>query len=388
MKGDICFICFGQCAGNIGTLLERKGYPVLYVNTASVDLQLLKHAKHVYKIPGERGCNQNPEKAQAVFAQHYAGIMQKIGQFADRRIAYFVCSAGGGTGGGMVPLALESYLECLGQREDEEWEAFDRAAETDQCAKPPVKRKAGLVAVLPGVSESVVINANSYEFMRQVGEILDREMGRRVSNMASIILLDNELGKDVLELNRRFVDLLHGILSIPERHSSVRGNVDAADLESAFTAIGVTSMVSIGKEEFSEAVLAMRLKNGDVCAPAEHSVAQYWVSSTASAVDDLSLEKEIGVPKAHYKTFNDVGNLFVFSGMGLPAERLDLIAERANEYPVCKQQQNRDIFNRDVSSVRMAPQPEQPVPGQSGDVAPTAKLNVQDKLNKLRRRRT
>ena len=396
MKNDICFVGFGQCAGNIGSLLEQKGYEVLFINTADIDLQLLKRAKHVYKIPGEVGCNQSPVKAQVIFAQHYKEIMDKITQFVDKRIVYFICSAGGGTGGGMVPLVLESYLEALQKQEDEDWQRYDEALETNSRAKTPVKRKAGLICVVPSLAESPIINANSYEFMKQIGGLIDRELENPNSNLASAIILDNELSKDPLELNKKFVQVLNDVLSIPEKHHSVRGNVDAADLENAFTAVGITTLLQMNKESFSEAALVNKLRYGDVCISVENNVPEYWVSSTAVEVDTNSIEKEIGVPKTHYQTFNEQTNLFVFSGTSLPAERIELIADRAKEYKASEVRSNSSIFSSDVSSVHSAPKV---IRSKQDDKSTNGRLQterenhedrptMQDRLNMLRRRRT
>lgn len=42
IRSDVGFVCIGQAAGNIGLLFEEKGYNVLYINTSSEDLALLK----------------------------------------------------------------------------------------------------------------------------------------------------------------------------------------------------------------------------------------------------------------------------------------------------------------------------------------------------------
>lgn len=44
IRSDVGFVCIGQAAGNIGLLFEEKGYNVLYINTSSEDLALLKNA--------------------------------------------------------------------------------------------------------------------------------------------------------------------------------------------------------------------------------------------------------------------------------------------------------------------------------------------------------
>ena len=46
MKEKIAFVAIGQAGGNIGQLLEEKGFNVLYLNTSEEDLATLDMAKH------------------------------------------------------------------------------------------------------------------------------------------------------------------------------------------------------------------------------------------------------------------------------------------------------------------------------------------------------
>ena len=50
MKNKIGFIAVGQAAGNIGLLLEQRGYKVLYINTSQEDLNTLPGAKFKHHI--------------------------------------------------------------------------------------------------------------------------------------------------------------------------------------------------------------------------------------------------------------------------------------------------------------------------------------------------
>ena len=403
MRKDVCFVCVGQCAGNIGSLLEKKGYSVLFINTAESDLALLQKAKHVFKVPGERGCNQDPEKAQGVFAQHYKVIMDKIHSFAKERIVYFVSSASGGTSG-MTPLMLDSYLEILGQEEDDAWAEYDAVCDSGNTSiKAPEKRKAGFITVLPALDESVVLNANAYNFMRQISETIDREMGNTNSNLANGFLIDNENCKDFLKLNQDFVDLFDSFIKIPEKHKSVKGNIDAADLEDAVTAIGITVFSEVSPHGFSESNLVNAVKSSKVFAQAESDSGRFWLSSTIEELDTSALEIELGTPITHFKTYNDYTNLFAISGLSVPAERIGLMADRAEEYQVKEIKRNSDAFKRGIN-VRQVPRVAPPrafrdtqrggddVNLTQGSITEITSKNcaepsVQDKLNLLRRRR-
>lgn len=380
MRKDICFVCLGQCAGNIGQLLERKGYGVLFLNTASIDIKLLNKSVHVWKIPGAEGCNQDPEKAQGVFAQEYAAIMQKIISFAQKRIVYFVCSSSGGTGGGMTPLVLEAYLEHLAKQEEADWDTYYGKLDAGESAVAPSKRRAGLITVLPGLDESPIFNANSFNFMRSVWNLYENEVNKEHTNLASYILIDNENNSDLLTLNKQFVDCLDKILKIPEQPANALGNVDNADLENAFTTPGILTMAMLERQSFSPGELIRALKRSNIFTQLEGDSCDYWVSSTTEPLDSAALETELGIPKAYYKTFNDGINLFVVSGAGIPTERIELLADRAEERKRHRRIVNSSVFERKIemenaSTITPANKPV------------STSVSVQDKLSKLRRHR-
>lgn len=383
MRKDICFVCIGQCAGNIGILLEKKGYSVLFLNTASVDMRFVRNSAHTYKIPGADGCNQDPEKAQQIFAQSAEVIMQKVITFAKKRITYFICSSSGGTGGGMTPLILEYYLEQLAEEEERAWDEYNNAIDNgEEDVKQPEKRKAGLITVLPAIDESPAFNANSYNFMKQVCEILDKELQNEYTNLASFLLIDNENTKDVMELNKKFVNLLDKVLKIPEQHFSVKGNVDNADLENAFTEPGVLVMSELLSADCSAGSLIRAIRNSDVFAQTEEASCVYWVSSTTEEIETSEIESELGVPKAHYQTFNENCNLFLVSGLDVPGERISLLADRATEFKVHERKSHDNLFKKDVKISTTARRPSRVVSTEQA-----AEPSVKEKLNKLRRRR-
>lgn len=68
MKEEYGFLCVGQAASNIGVQFERLGYNVLYVNTSSEDLNLLKDSSHKYHVEGGEGCAKDRDKAKALLA--------------------------------------------------------------------------------------------------------------------------------------------------------------------------------------------------------------------------------------------------------------------------------------------------------------------------------
>ena len=61
MKNKIAFVAVGQAGGNIGKLLEEKGFSVLYMNTSKEDLNTLEHVKFKYHITGGGPGGMPPE---------------------------------------------------------------------------------------------------------------------------------------------------------------------------------------------------------------------------------------------------------------------------------------------------------------------------------------
>ena len=78
MKNKIAFLAVGQAAGNIGRLLEQKGYTVIYVNTSQEDLDTLENAKFKYHIPQGEGCNKDRRKAKQLVIDDFDNIAAEI----------------------------------------------------------------------------------------------------------------------------------------------------------------------------------------------------------------------------------------------------------------------------------------------------------------------
>ena len=60
---------------NIGTLLVKQGYNVLFTNTSPEDLATLKGAIHVYHIKGGEGCNKDRNKAKDLVIADFNNIL-------------------------------------------------------------------------------------------------------------------------------------------------------------------------------------------------------------------------------------------------------------------------------------------------------------------------
>lgn len=110
IRSDVGFVCIGQAAGNIGLLFEEKGYNVLYINTSSEDLALLKNAKHVYHVPNGEGCAKDRDKAKYHLANDIDHLLDLIETKVPQKNVFVVFASGGGTGSGISPYLLNILL--------------------------------------------------------------------------------------------------------------------------------------------------------------------------------------------------------------------------------------------------------------------------------------
>lgn len=144
MKEEYGFLCVGQAASNIGVQFERLGYNVLYVNTSSEDLNLLKDSSHKYHVEGGEGCAKDRDKAKALLANDIDTLVDLVRTKLPERLIFVVFASGGGTGSGLSPYLLGVLVEEFGADE------YD-----------PEKRFAA-VTILPTDKEPLQPAINSY----------------------------------------------------------------------------------------------------------------------------------------------------------------------------------------------------------------------------------
>ena len=146
MKKEIGFVAVGQAGGNIGSVLEEKGFNVLYLNTSAEDLSTLENAKYKYHIEGGEGCHKDRDKAKTLFARDFDKILEEIKTKVPEKIVFVIFSTGGGTGSGIGPVMVDILSDEL-------------------------EKSAGAVAVLPGKNETVKAFMNSYECMKELADV-------------------------------------------------------------------------------------------------------------------------------------------------------------------------------------------------------------------------
>lgn len=195
MKEEYGFLCVGQAASNIGVQFERLGYNVLYVNTSSEDLNLLKDSSHKYHVEGGEGCAKDRDKAKALLANDIDTLVDLVRTKLPERLIFVVFASGGGTGSGLSPYLLGVLVEEFGADE------YD-----------PEKRFAA-VTILPTDKEPLQPAINSYNCCKELYD---------VDGLGAIFFLDNNTRDNKFTINDEFVKGLDEILRKISKVASVR----------------------------------------------------------------------------------------------------------------------------------------------------------------------
>lgn len=308
MKEKISFVAVGQAAGNIGRLLERKGYAVLYVNTSQEDLDTLEDAKFKYHIPHGEGCNKNRRKAKQLVIDDFDNIAAEIDSKVGADMVFVIFASGGGTGSGAGPMLVDLLVD--------------------------EGKSVGAITVLPARGESVKSHINAYECFTELTAIV---------GTGACFVIDNENGNK-LELNGIFVNSLAAFLEIPEKHKSVKGNVDKAEIMETLRAHGMAVVVR-GKGRESAGVI-QAAGHGALAAPESDRAVKYITASLAGNVKMADLEKAFGTPIDNFQTFNDEETVCCVSGLSYPTSRLEEIYRKVEE--------NKELVKRNLAATREA----------------------------------
>ena len=306
MKNKISFVAVGQAGGTIGQLLEKKGYLVLYINTSQEDLDTLEDAKFKYHVPGGEGCNKDRRKAKQLIIDDFDNIAREIESKVKADMVFVIFASGGGTGSGAGPMLADLL--------------------TDEGLT------VGVVTVIPAQEESVKSHMNSYECFSELTGI---------RQTAACFILDNGKGEK-MELNSIFTDCFTAFLEIPEKHKSVKGNIDRAEIMEALKAHGMAILAR--DNDIESASLIQSLKDG-IYAPMEPDRAvKYITASLAWNVQMVDLERAFGTPVDNFQTFNMEETLCCISGLSYPLARLEAIYDKVAE--------NKELIKKNLAAAR------------------------------------
>mgnify|MGYP005981397907 FL=1 len=303
MRDRIGFVAVGQAGGNIGKLLEAKGFKVLYLNTSKEDLETLKGVKYAYHIAGGEGCNKDRSKAKQLVIEDFDNISREIYEKLDVSIIYVVFSSGGGTGSGCGPMLIDLLLD-------------------DIASGVSSIETVGAVTVIPAENESIKAQINCYECFEELTGI---------ENIASTIVIDNSKG-DKLQLNRGMVNAFYNLIEIPSRDNDERGNIDRAEIKETLAAKGMLMVTKLSVKESSTAAVLESFKNS-IFAPIEPDrVIKYITMTSTGNVDLDAIEKEAGIPIDVFQTYNDNCTICCLSGLNYPKTRLDRVYQLATAH--------------------------------------------------------
>lgn len=302
MKNKIGFIAVGQAGGNLGALFEKKGYPVLYLNTSKEDLEVTK-GKYKYHITGGEGCNKDRKKAKQLIVEDFENIYQEITSKIEADLIYVIFASGGGTGSGSSPMLADLLLN--------------------------EENKVGLITVLPAKDESIKTQLNSYECFKEIDEL---------EGLSSCFILDNEKNNKMI-INNEFVNVFNSFITIPERHKDVRGNIDNSEIVETLSAPGMSIIVSGSSDSLLEKF------DDNFYAPRENDeVVKYITASLANNMEIKDIESKVGIPFDSFKTFNQDKTICCVSGLSYPVTRLDEIYDIVNK--------NKDSMKTKLNATR------------------------------------
>ncbi|WFR55382.1 hypothetical protein QA584_17425 [Anaerocolumna sp. AGMB13025] len=306
MKERIGFVAIGQAGGNIGRLFEQKGFSVLYVNTSQEDLDTLADVKFMYHITGGEGCNKDRHKAKQLVVEDFDNIAQQIDLKLNTDIVFVIFASGGGTGSGAGPMLMDLLID--------------------------EKKTVGAITILPSRQESIKSQINSYECFT---ELID------IRRSAAVFVLDNDKG-DKLTLNQELAEIFQQFIDIPDKHKSILGNIDKAEMEETMKAHGM-AVITQSKEEGAAGLI--KALNENSFAPIENDgIIKYIAISSCGDFHMTDITKVVGIPLDTFQTYNEDATVCMISGLSYPKTRLDGI------YQTIKDSQDMIIKNLRATS--------------------------------------
>lgn len=293
MKQKLSFIALGQAGGNIGKLLEQKGFSVLYLNTSLEDLNTLENVKYKYHITGGEGCNKDRKKAKQLLIEDFDNIMTEIETTLGTELIFVIFASGGGTGSGCAPMLIDLLLD--------------------------EGKRVGSIVILPSIEESIKAQMNAYECF---GELI------QIKESASCFIIDNTKGEKMV-LNQQAVEDICSFLSIPERYQSKKGNIDWAEIEESLCTHGMSTIIQAqGK---SSANLIQQLQQNEFAMIEHDQVIKYITAVLASESILPDLEKIVGNPLDRFLTYTKEQTICCLLGLSYPESRFEQMYQKVEE---------------------------------------------------------
>ncbi len=207
----------GQAGSNVAEYAITKKFKSIAVNTAKVDLNLLKYIPQGNRLylEGYNGAGRNREIGKEALIANAGQLLEMCKEKLDNCDSVFVvCGGGGGTGSGSIPVAIDILQELYSI--------------------------VNVIYILPDNFESPSAKMNAYDCFSEISE--NPQIG-------SIFVIDNERGKlfnkncpkfKVQQLvNRQIIDSLIEINEFTDKTSHTN-NFDNRDLLDILSTRGCT----------------------------------------------------------------------------------------------------------------------------------------------------
>jgi cell division GTPase FtsZ len=318
MTLKIGFLTIGEGGSNIGEYAAQKGFPVIAINSAKIDLDKLKVIPKDCRIhlEGWEGAGRNREIGRDAVIAHAETIFEKAKtKFNDCDMIFVVASTAGGTGSGGLQVGIEIVSD--------------------------LKEFVGAIAILPESKESPKAHMNALECFSELS---------KYQQLSSVFVIDNERAKDIIggtdktkiyqESNRQIIDNIASIAALTDQSSFV-SNFDKNDCLAILNERGCTmiSKVQIPINEIKqpldivvkireswEYVVSPELGHGQIVKAA---VLGRIPREMTSIIDTKAIFEETGIPydivEAYYPN-NEHQNHAIFytmlSGLSFPMDRL------------------------------------------------------------------
>lgn len=294
LKNKSGFVGIGAYAGNQLLPFYKDGYPCLFVNTATTDLDSLTEVddQYKYQIPGGEGCNKDRIKSRELFRKDIDNIINEVKEkLPGIEYLFVVASLGGGTGAGSVM-------------------PMKRVAMNDLDIKACI-----VITVLPNTkTESIQALINSYETLAEL-EALEEP--------GTMFILDNDKNNNKMKINEIFFCHLDALLTL--NCNSALGNIDDAEVEQMLCSRGVSIISKLGKDKSDIQNLISTFHN-NVYAPLEDDKVIKYIglanSGTGHGIRMEDVYEEVGTPLDTYIQYEAKYTLCVLSGLSLPYKKM------------------------------------------------------------------
>lgn len=318
MTMKIGFLCFGEGGSNIGEYAAQKGFPVIVVNSAKIDLDKIQIVPKDCRIhlDGWEGAGRDREIGKEATMSHLEKLFKKSKEkFEDCDIVFAVGSAAGGTGSGALPIGIEILSE--------------------------IKNNVCAITILPSNNESPKAHMNALECFSELSQY---------EQLNSTFIIDNQKTVEVFNGNDRtklynlsihqLIDNFSEVCSLTSKTSLI-SNFDKNDLTEILNERGfaIVSKVTIPTAELkssSDVINVIRKSWNEICSPeieygqiVKAGVFGKIPKEITSIIDVKKIFEETGMPydiiESYYENTDHPDHCIFYTlltGLSYPMERL------------------------------------------------------------------